>query len=47
MRKARDGFVNETYLQRWENGKLVSETLVSRDTCQARAAKYYVGTVAR
>lgn len=47
VRKARDGFVNETYLQRWENGNLVSETLVSRDTCQARAAKYYVGTVAR
>lgn len=43
-RKARDGFVNETYLQRWENGNLVSETLVSRDTCKARSTVYLTGT---
>lgn len=43
VRKARDGFINETYLQRWENGSLVSETFVSRDTCLARAAQYKVG----
>ncbi len=42
-RKARDGFVNETYLQRWENGVLVSEELISRDTCKARSALYYRG----
>lgn len=44
VRKARDGFINETYLQRWENGILVSEELISRDTCKARSALYYVGT---
>lgn len=44
VRKARDGFINETYLQRWENGVLVSEELISRDTCKARAALYYTGT---
>lgn len=43
IRKARDGFINETYLQRYENGVLVSETFISRDTCQARAAQYKVG----
>lgn len=47
VRKARDGYINETYLQRWENGVMVSETLVSRDTCKARAAIYYVGTEKR
>lgn len=44
VRKARDGYINETYLQRWEGGTLVEETLVSRDTCEPRAAIYYVGT---
>lgn len=44
VRKARDGFINETYLQRWENGVLVSEEMISRDTCKARAALYYTGT---
>ena len=43
VRKAREGFINETYLQRWENGMLVSESFVSRDTCQARAAQYKIG----
>lgn len=42
-RKARDGFINETYLIRWENGAKVSETFVSRDTCQARAAQFHIG----
>ncbi len=46
-REARDGFVNETYLQRWEGDVLVSETLVSRDTCKAREAVYYTGTLDR
>lgn len=44
LSKARDGYINETYLQRWESGRMVSETLVSRDTCKARAATYMVGT---
>lgn len=44
VQKARDGYINETYLQRWENGEMVEETLVSRDTCKPRAAIYYVGT---
>lgn len=44
LRNARDGFINETYLQRWESGVMVSETLVSRDTCKARATVYLVGT---
>lgn len=43
VRKARDGFINETYLQRYENGVMVSETFISRDTCKARAAQYRVG----
>ncbi len=47
VREARDGFVNETYLQRWENGELVSEKFVSRDTCKAREAVYYTGTMDR
>lgn len=47
LRNARDGFINETYLQRWENGTMVSEELVSRDTCKARAAVYLVGTEKR
>lgn len=47
LRKARDGFVNKTYLQRWENGVLVSEQLISEDTCKARSALYLVGTKKR
>lgn len=47
VRKARDGFINETYLQKWENGELVSEKFVSRDTCKAREAVYAVGTLDR
>lgn len=47
VREARDGFVNETYLQRWENGQLVSETFISRDTCKAREAVYFTGTLER
>ena len=47
IRKARDGFVNKTYLQRWENGELVSEELISTDTCKARAALYLTGTKKR
>ena len=47
VRKARDGYVNDTYLQRWENGKMVSESFVSRDTCKAREAVYVTGTLNR
>ncbi len=47
VRKARDGMINETYLQRWENGTLVSEKLVSRDECKARANLYLTGTLNR
>ncbi len=47
LRKARDGYINETYLQRWENGVLVSEEMISRDTCKARATLYLTGTKKR
>ncbi len=47
VRKARDGFVNETYLQKWKDGLLVEEKFVSRDTCKARGAVYAVGTLNR
>ncbi len=47
LREARDGFVNETYLQYWENDVLISEELISRDTCKARAALYLTGTKKR
>ncbi|MBE5787524.1 MAG: hypothetical protein E7324_08295 [Clostridiales bacterium] len=47
VRKARDGYITETYLQRWEGETLAEETLVSRDTCEPRAAIYYVGTQSR
>ena len=46
-RKARDGFVNVTYLQKWQDGELVSEKFVSKDTCMARGTVYYVGTLDR
>ena len=42
-RAGHDGFINETYLQRWENGVLVESTLVSRDPYPAVADRYYVG----
>ena len=47
IREARDGFINETYLQKWDNGSLVSETLVSRDTCKARETVFAIGTMDR
>ena len=47
VRKARDGMINETYLQKWQNGELVSETFVSRDECKARANLYLTGTLNR
>lgn len=47
VRKARDGYINETYLQRWEGNRMVEEKLVSRDKCEARAAIIYVGTQSR
>lgn len=47
IRKARDGYICETYLQRYVGGQLVEETLVSRDTCKARAAVYLTGTLNR
>ena len=47
IRSARDGFINETYLQVYQGGRLISETLVSRDTCKPRAEMYAVGTLNR
>lgn len=47
VRKARDGMINETYLQMWQNGTLVSETFVSRDECKARGNLYLTGTMDR
>ena len=47
MRKPRDGFVNETYLQKYLDGQLIEETFVSRDVCKERGAVYAVGTLDR
>ena len=47
VRKARDGMINETYLQKWQYGTLISETLVSRDTCKERSNLYLTGTLDR
>ena len=47
LRKARDGFINVTYLQRWENGTLIAEKEISRDECKARGTLYLVGTESR
>jgi len=47
VRKARDGYINETYLQKWKNGELISEKFVSRDTCKARGNVYATGTLDR
>ena len=47
VRKARDGFVNETYLLKWKDGELIEEKFISRDTCKARGAVYAVGTLNR
>ena len=47
VRKARDGMVNATYLLKWQNGQLLEEKLVSKDTCKARNAIYYIGTLDR
>lgn len=47
VRKARDGMINETYLQKWQDGNLISETFVSRDECKARANLYLTGTLNR
>ena len=47
VRKARDGMINETYLQKWQNGELISEKFVSRDECKARANLYLTGTLNR
>lgn len=47
IREARDGFINETYLQKWENGTVVEEKFVSRDECKARNTVYATGTLTR
>ena len=47
VRKARDGMINETYLQKWQNGELISESFVSRDECKARGNLYLTGTLDR
>ncbi len=44
LSEGRNGYINETYLQRWENGALVNETLVSRDIFEAKPMIVYVGT---
>ena len=44
LSEGRNGYINETYLQRWENGIMVYETLVSRDTYEAKPMVIYVGT---
>ena len=44
LKKAREGYINETYLQRFVDGMLVEETLISRDTCKPREAVYLRGT---
>ncbi len=47
VRKARDGMIVKTYQQRWENGVMVAEELISTDECKARAALYKVGVTQR
>lgn len=47
LREARDGFINVTYLQRWDNGNLTEEREISRDECKARGTLYLVGTQKR
>ena len=47
VRKARDGFVNVTYLETYQDGNLVSEKFVSKDTCKPRGTVYAVGTLDR
>ncbi|MBR3739266.1 MAG: VanW family protein, partial [Clostridia bacterium] len=47
VRKARDGMINETYLQMWQYDTLVSEKFVSRDTCKERSNLYLTGTLNR
>ncbi len=47
VRKARDGMINETYLQMWQGDTLVSEKFVSRDECKARGNLYLTGTLDR
>ena len=47
VRKARDGMIVKTYQQRWENGVMVSEELISTDECKARAALYKIGVKQR
>lgn len=44
LKKAREGYINETYLQRFVDGVLAEETLISRDTCKPREAVYLRGT---
>lgn len=45
--KAKDGYVVQSFLQRHENGTLVSETLVSVDTYPSRQAVYWKGKTTR
>ena len=47
IRKARDGFINETYLIKKQNGRVLSESFVSRDECKARGNLYLTGTMDR
>lgn len=44
---ARDGSIVDTYLQRWENGLLVSEELITTDRYEPRSEVYYVGVTNR
>ncbi len=44
IREGRDGYINETYLQKWVNGNLISEAFVSKDIFEAKADRFLVGT---
>ncbi len=46
-RKSSKGSVVETYLQRWENGKMTEEHLITTDTYEARNEIVYVGVTSR
>lgn len=43
-KEAKDGHVVVAYLQKWQNGILLEENQVTKDTYPAQAAIYYVGT---
>ena len=46
-RKSSKGYVVDTYLQKWENGKMVEEHVITTDTYKAKNEIWYVGTKQR